>query len=89
MIFKNEISSELKSIVRGILRNMMEGNDSEVEYEEVSNERRGYNVLFSYLEENKILEVEDEECWWNLSFDILDNKIRLRYEDISYKYENK
>jgi hypothetical protein len=89
MIFKNEISSELKSIVRDILINMMEGNDSECEYEEVSDENRGYNVLFSYLEENGILEVEDEECWWNLSFDILDNKIRLRYEDISYKYENK
>jgi hypothetical protein len=89
MIFKNEISVKLEKIVNGILRSMMEGNDSEVEYEEVSDEERGYSVLFKYLEENKILEVEDEECWWNLSFDILDNKIRLRYEDISYKYENK
>ena len=89
MIFKSKVSIELEKIVSGILRSMMEGSDSELEYEEVSNERRGYNVLFSYLEENKILEVEDEECWWNLSFDILDNKIRLRYEDISYKYENK
>jgi len=89
MIFKNEISVELEKIVSGILRSMMEGNDSEVEYEEVSDEERGYSVLFKYLEENKVLEVEDEECWWNLSFDILDNKIRLRYEDISYKYENK
>lgn len=87
--FKSKVSSELKSIVKGILRNMMEGSDSDNEYEEVSDERRGYNVLFSYLEENKVLEVEEIECWWGLTFDILDNKIRLKYEDVSYKYEVK
>ena len=89
MIFKSKVSIELEKIVSGILRSMMEGSDSELEYEEVSDEERGYSVLFKYLEENKVLEVEDEECWWGLTFDILDNKVRLRFEDISYKYENK
>ena len=87
--FKSKVSNELKSIVKSILRNMMEGNDSENEYEEVSNERRGYNVLFKYLEENKVLEVEEIDCWLNLKFGIWVDKIILNYEDVSYKYENK
>jgi hypothetical protein len=89
LIFKSKVNNKLKTIVKSILRNMMEGNDSEEEYEEVSDELKGYNVLFSYLEENKVLEVEEIDCWWNLTFDILDSKIRLKYEDVSYKYENK
>ena len=89
MIFKSKVSIELEKIVSGILRSMMEGSDSELEYEEVSDEERGYSVLFSYLEENKVLEVEDEECWYGLKFGIWVDKIILRFEDISYKYENK
>jgi len=89
LIFKSKVNNKLKNIVKSILRNMMEGNDSEEEYEEVSDELKGYNVLFSYLEKNKVLEVEEIDCWWNLTFDILDSKIRLKYEDVSYKYENK
>lgn len=87
LVFKKEVGKELESIVKGILRNMMEGNDSENEYEEVSDERRGYNVLFKYLEENKVLEVEEIDCWYNLKFGIWVDKIILKYEDVSYKYE--
>ena len=89
LMFKKEIGKELESIVKSILLNMMEGNDSDVQFEEVSNERRGYDVLFKYLEENKVLEVEEVDCWWNLKFGIWVDKIILEYEDVSYKYEVK
>ena len=85
--FKNEVGIELRSKIKDILWNMLEGSDSEEQYEWVSDEEDGYNDLLRYLSSNGVLEIEDLELWWNYKFEIVDDKIRLEFEDVTYKYE--
>jgi hypothetical protein len=85
--FKNEVGSKLKVIIEDILWNMLEGNDSEEQYEWVSDEEDGYNDLLRYLSSNGVLEIEDLELCWNYKFEIVDDKVRLEFEDVTYKYE--
>jgi hypothetical protein len=66
---------------------MLEGNDSEEQYEWVSDEEDGYNDLLRYLSSNGVLEIEDLELCWNYKFEIVDDKVRLEFEDVTYKYE--
>jgi hypothetical protein len=85
--FKNEVDSKLKVIIEDILWNMLEGSDSEEQYEWVNDEEDGYNDLLRYLSSNGVLEIEDLELYWNYKFEIVDDKIRLEFEDVAYKYK--